>query len=120
MPRLPRRAYALVVLAVAGVVLSGCGVQKLDATRAVSTSTVTLPPSYRFSPDVITVHAGTTVTWTNHDHFTHSVRFGTGPAAGTHVLKPGQSFRARFGTSGTFAYDCSFHPHDMRGEVIVR
>ena len=107
-------------LAVVLSMAAGCGGHRLDAKSAVSTSTVDLPPSYRFSPDVIEVKAGTTVTWTNHDHFTHSVRFKTGPAAGTHVVKPGQSWHATFASAGTYRYDCSFHPHDMSGEVIVQ
>jgi plastocyanin len=108
------------LLAVVLVTAAGCGGHRLDAKDAVSTSRVDLPPSYRFSPDVIKVKAGTTVTWTNHDHFTHSVRFKTGPGAGTHVLKPGESWHATFAAAGTYHYDCSFHPHDMSGEVIVQ
>jgi plastocyanin len=44
----------------------------------------------------------------------------SGPAAGTHVLKPGRSYAVAFPAKGTFTYDCSFHPHDMRGEVVVQ
>jgi plastocyanin len=40
----------------------------------VATTSVQLPPSYRFEPAVIAVAAGATVTWTNADHFTHNVR----------------------------------------------
>ena len=32
---------------------------------------VDLPKSYKFAPAAITVTAGTTVTWTNDDNFTH-------------------------------------------------
>jgi plastocyanin len=39
----------------------------------VATTRVEMPPSYRFEPAVITVRAGSTVTWHNSDHFTHSV-----------------------------------------------
>lgn len=114
------RPYALTgCLALALLVLAGCGGKKLDASQAVATSNVDLPPSYRFAPAVVKVKAGTTVTWTNHDHFTHSVRFASGPAAGTHVVKPGQAYAVAFPAKGTFAYDCSFHPRDMKGEVVV-
>ena len=46
-----------------------------DATASpVATNTVELPKSYRFAPAAITVPAAATVTWTNHDDFTHNVR----------------------------------------------
>ena len=115
-----RAAAVLPALVGAAIVLAGCGTATLDAKHSVATNKVDLPPSYRFSPDVIRVQPDTTVSWTNHDHFTHSIRFKGGPAAGTHVLKPGRSFRVTFGARGSYTYDCSFHPHDMRGEVIVR
>jgi plastocyanin len=115
------RPYALIgCLGLVLLVVAGCGGKKLEASQAVATTHVDLPPSYRFSPAVVKVKAGTKVTWTNHDHFTHSVRFDSGPAAGTHVVKPGQSYAVTFPAKGTFAYDCSFHPHDMKGEVIVQ
>lgn len=107
-------------LALAVLALAGCGGKKLDAANAVATSKVDLPPSYRFSPAVIKVGVGATVTWTNHDHFTHSVRLSSGSGAGTHVLKPGESYAVAFRSKGVFKYDCSFHPRDMRGEVIVQ
>ena len=113
------RSY-LLLAGLALLLLAGCGGKKLAASQAVATSKVDLPPSYRFSPAVINVGVGTTVTWTNHDHFTHSVRFSSGSGAGTHVLKPGGSYAVAFRSKGLFKYDCSFHPHDMRGEVIVQ
>jgi plastocyanin len=67
---------------------------------------------------VITVPAGTEVTWTNHDEFTHSVRLLDD---GNQVLQiaPGESVSHTFDEVGTHRYDCSFHPQDMRGSVIV-
>jgi plastocyanin len=35
------------------------------------------------------------------------------------IFKPGDSTSFRFTTAGTHAYDCSFHPRDMHGEVVV-
>jgi len=35
------------------------------------------------------------------------------------ILKPGGSTSFTFTTPGTHPYDCSFHPHDMHGEVVV-
>ncbi len=90
------------------------------AARPVATDHVALPPSYMFRPAAITVPAGTRVTWTNTDHFTHSIRLlDQGPGWQPMILKPGDSTSFTFTTSGTHPYDCSFHPHDMHGEVVV-
>jgi hypothetical protein len=44
------------------------------ASQPVRTSQLDLPPSYQFAPASIEVAPGITITWTNHDNFTHSVR----------------------------------------------
>ncbi len=84
-----------------------------------ATNQVELPPSYLFSPSAITVTTGTLVTWTNHDNFTHSVRLIDDGNRIVGTMHPGQSTRFTFTKAGTFHYDCSFHPQNMRGTVIV-
>jgi len=84
----------------------------------VSTTTVTLPKSYRFEPQIIKVAAGSTVTWTNHDNFIHSVKFLTGSNFFAN-LEIGKSASTRFDTPGTYYYECSYHPSQMHGEVVV-
>jgi plastocyanin len=84
----------------------------------VATDRVELPPSYMFRPAAITVTAGTGVTWVNHDRFTHSVRLVDDGGA-VHVLRPGDSVTVSFATPGLHHYDCSFHPRDMHGTVMV-
>jgi plastocyanin len=84
---------------------------------AVATDKVDLPKSYKFDPAVITVPAGTTVTWTNNDNFTHSVKLDSGGE--THVMKPGESVTITFDKAGTESYFCTFHPQQMKGTVIV-
>jgi plastocyanin len=34
-------------------------------------------------------------------------------------MKPGESVRRRFDAAGSFPYECSFHPRDMQGSVVV-
>jgi len=90
------------------------------AASPVATTEVRLPPSYKFVPAAITVKAGTTVTWTNADNFTHSVQFEDGGLpTDARVMEPGQQVTFTFDTPGTYAYRCSFHPQDMRGTVTV-
>ena len=77
-----RSRIAIVVVAAAVValgLLGGCAARSADGAP-VATSTVDLPPSYKFEPAAITVKPGTTVTWKNDDHFTHSVQFLDGVA----------------------------------------
>ena len=85
----------------------------------VATDRVDLPRSYRFAPEAIVVPHGTTVTWTNDDNFTHSVRLleGGSPAQ---FMKPGETTTRTFDVPGLYAYDCSLHPTDMKGTVLVQ
>lgn len=99
--------------------VAGC---RPDARRAapppIATDHVLLPPSYRFDPADITIPAGTAVTWRNGDNFTHSVRLLEDGGA-ILVVKPADSVAFTFATPGVHRYDCSFHPHDMKGTVTV-
>jgi plastocyanin len=83
----------------------------------VATNQVDLPRSYRFAPEDITVQAGSKVTWTNDDNFTHSVRLLD--SGEVQMMKPGESVSLTFTTPGLFRYDCSLHPKDMHGSVLV-
>jgi plastocyanin len=99
--------------------LAGCGGGSTSPSR-VATTQVDLPASYRFAPADITVAVGATVTWTNHDNFTHSVQFLDGGLPGQPLdLKPGATTTFAFATAGTYHYQCSFHPQNMRGSVVV-
>ena len=85
-----------------------------------ATDKVDLPASYKFAPAAITVPAGTTVTWTNDDHFTHSVQFlDGGLPTDPHVMSPGQTATFAFATPGTYTYQCHLHPQNMKGTVVV-
>jgi plastocyanin len=112
----------LVGLALAtGVVvgLGACAPAAADAAPVAATS-VDLPPSYKFAPVAITVKAGSTVDWTNDDHFTHSVQFlDGGLPADPLVMDPGQAVSFTFATPGTYHYQCHLHPQDMKGSVTV-
>jgi plastocyanin len=101
-------------MALAAVGCAGGG-SGADASP-VATTTVDMPKSYRFEPAAITVEAGATVTWTNNDNFTHSVRLESEEPL---VAAPGASVESTFDTPGTFRYDCSFHPQNMKGTVVV-
>ncbi len=95
--------------------LAGCS-SDTSASEPVETDQVDLPPSYKFEPKIIQVAAGTTVTWTNNDHFTHSVEMDGQP---DHKIGPGETVEITFDKPGEYKYVCTLHPHDMSGTVIV-
>lgn len=105
----------LVVAALALLLLASCG-GSTSASEPVETNQVDLPPSYKFEPKVIQVTAGTTVTWTNNDHFTHSVELDGEP---DQKIEPGETVEITFDEPGEYDYVCTLHPHDMSGKVIV-
>ena len=111
-----RLAWTVGALLGAGLLLAACALQA--AAEPVATNQVDLPPSYKFEPAVITVPDGTTVTWTNHDNFTHNVRL-LDDGGEVLDLPPGESVSFTFTGPGEHRYDCSFHPNDMSGVVVV-
>ena len=110
------KAFIPAALLLLVAVLAACAGEAAGTPTLVATTTVDLPKSYRFEPAEIQVDLGATVTWTNHDEFTHNVAFeGEGPL----VMKPGASVTRAFPTAGSFAYVCSLHPREMQGSVAV-
>ena len=74
--------------------------------------------NFSFQPGTMTVKAGTSVTWVNHDDIPHTVnendkRFKSG------TLDTDGKFSYKFTSSGTYSYFCSLHPR-MTGQIIVK
>jgi plastocyanin len=110
-------ALGRLVLLLGPLVLAACGGSS-SPPSPVATNAVDLPKSYRFEPKAIAVPAGATVTWTNHDNFTHTIHlFDDGGVI--YTLKPGDSATFTFTTPGLHRYECSLHPRDMQGSVLV-
>jgi YVTN family beta-propeller protein len=92
-------------------------VQGANSKRADLGATNVSIANFAFTPGVITVRRGTSVTWTNDDGSPHAVAFkDTSP--GTTSLLPHDSFSRAFNEAGAFAYFCSFHPY-MTAKVVV-
>ncbi len=111
------RLFLLVgLLGVLGVACARAG----STAAPVQTNEVRLAKSYRFDPGVIKVGVGTTVTWFNDDNFTHDVNFTRGPARfHSPPLRPGERASFTFTQPGEYEYECTFHPQNMKGKVIV-
>lgn len=71
-----------------------------------------------FTPQIITVYAGTTVVWKNMDNISHTVTFDNG-SFDTGDITSGKSKSYVFTSSGTFAYHCTIHPN-INGTIVVR
>jgi plastocyanin len=105
------------LLALTGCGNGGDGLQ--EAAEPVRTDRVELPKSYRFEPKAIEVDAGTTVEWVNRDDFPHNVHL----LDGSDRLEPlpvGDRASITFEEPGEIEYECSLHPQQMRGTVLVR
>jgi plastocyanin len=73
--------------------------------------------NFVFNPQTITVKAGDTVTWINHDDIPHTATSKTGVFR-SKALDTDDKFSFTFATPGSFAYFCALHPH-MTGSIVV-
>jgi amicyanin len=76
--------------------------------------------NYTFTPGDLTVPAGTTVTWVNHDETPHTVVAAGDP----HAFRSGgldtdDKFSVTFTKPGIYQYLCTVHPY-MTGKVVVK
>lgn len=66
----------------------------------------------------LTVKAGTTVVWTNHDDVEHTVTASDNSFSSQSIPTDGQ-YSYTFNTPGTYSYFCAIHPF-MTAKVIVQ
>jgi plastocyanin len=110
------RRFLLLAAAVlvATVVVAGCG--GTGTREPVATTEVSMAKSYRFDPKAIEIKVGDTVTWTNNDNFTHTVKVD---GQDDHKVGRGDSVSITFDKPGSYHYVCTLHSKDMDGTVIV-
>lgn len=116
-----------------------------DQTAFADNRTITISPGasnphfdttaeFWYSPPVLTVNTGDTVTWLNSDNEIHTVTSGKGIDRGqitqgkaegapdgyfdSGPFKPGESWSFTFDKEGTYHYFCTIHPW-MVGAVVV-
>jgi plastocyanin len=75
--------------------------------------------NFTFTPQTMTVKAGTTVTWTNKDDIPHGVAWTNNAFAKSAALDTDDSYSLTFTTPGTYQYFCYLHPH-MVGTLVVQ
>ena len=106
-----RRRAAIV--AVATMMLA---VIPLNIAQAQDANTIVMK-NFDFSPMMLTVKPGTTVTWKNMDGEPHTVVSPDGVFR-SHALDQGDTFTFKFDTPGTYKYICSIHPKMMAAIVV--
>jgi plastocyanin len=74
--------------------------------------------NFSFSPQTLTIAAGTTVIWTNRDDIPHTV-VSDDKVFKSKVLDTDEKFTYTFDKAGNFPYFCSVHPK-MTAKVIVQ
>jgi plastocyanin len=113
-----RYAFAAAALgAVVGAGLAG-GVLVAQAQTAPATVAVSID-NFTFTPQTLTVKAGTTVTWTNKDDIPHGIAATGNAFRRSNALDTDDSYAFVFTTPGTYQYFCYIHPH-MTGTIVVQ
>ena len=74
--------------------------------------------NFHYSPPMLVVAPGTTVTWKNDDDSPHSVREKDGKFKSA-ALDTDDTFSQTFTSPGEYEYFCSIHPY-MTGKIVVR
>lgn len=90
-----------------------------DTEDAVATASVTIK-GYAFTPAVIKIKVGDTVTWTNSDSVHHNIVADTAgdDAPNGPLFGQGETYSYTFKKAGSYAYHCGPHPY-MHGTVVV-
>ena len=76
--------------------------------------------NFNFNPKDLTISAGTSVTWVNHDDVPHTATSKSVPAAfDSKALDTDESYSFRFTEPGVYRYYCKVHTH-MTGTITVK
>ncbi|HYQ07866.1 MAG TPA: cupredoxin family copper-binding protein [Xanthobacteraceae bacterium] len=75
--------------------------------------------NFTFTPQTLTVKAGTTVTWTNKDDIPHGIASDNNAFKRSPALDTDDSYSFTFTTPGTYQYFCYVHPF-MKGTIVVQ
>jgi len=120
--------WSMLLLVFVVAASSVAGVVSTPAANAVTVKKVAIK-NMAFTPQTITIKAGTKVTWTNKDAVAHNVTSATSMKTSakttklfkSSLLTKGKSFSFTFKKKGTFFYECTIHKAmpSMHGKVVV-
>ncbi|MDP7042999.1 MAG: alpha-amylase family glycosyl hydrolase [Candidatus Thalassarchaeaceae archaeon] len=101
------------------MLLSILPVLTVDAGESKSSTHAVDIQNFAFNPQDITIIVGDSITWTNQDSSSHTATSTSGPASfDSGNMQSSSVFTYTFTASGTYNYECSFHP-SMTGSVTV-
>ncbi|MGA7622856.1 MAG: cupredoxin family copper-binding protein [Candidatus Acidiferrales bacterium] len=110
--------FVMAVIVALGLLLAGS--PNVSANDPHATTSEVKIDNFSYGPATVTVAAGTTVTWTNHDDIPHTVVSADDPKAfKSKVMDTDEKFSYTFTKAGTYTYFCSIHPK-MTGTVVVK
>jgi plastocyanin len=95
----------------------GSGSVQTVATGTPGSSEVKID-NFAFNPSIVTVKAGTQVTWINKDDIPHTVDSTDGKFK-SNALDTEDKFQFSFTTPGEYPFFCRMHPK-MTGKIIVQ
>jgi len=109
----------LAVMLMAATLFAAPSDERAETTRTRSDARPQVVISHhKFSPAIVNVPVGTTVTWVNRDDEPHTVtstmQLFTSPG-----LDSGEVYRQTFTKPGTYVYFCTLHPL-MTAQVVVK
>ena len=110
-----RPVIAATVLGAAVGSLMAASVLFAQADSPMSTLSI---HNFTFTPQTLTVKAGTTVTWINKDDIPHGIASSNNAFKKSGALDTDDSYSFTFTTPGTYKYFCYLHPH-MVGSIVV-
>jgi plastocyanin len=74
---------------------------------------------FYFRPAEISFPAGTQITWVNRGQTQHTTTSVTRGQWDSDSINPGGSWAAVFSVPGTYEYNCTFHPDEMRARLTI-
>jgi plastocyanin len=126
MARVTRRPARASFAIFGAAIIAACGgsaasTDPVASGTPVAAATVGATPSNQFTPNVVTIVAGGTVT-VDFGSVAHNVFFDNDPAgAPANITEPSSNKSATltFNQAGTYVYNCHIHP-GMHGTVVVK
>ena len=113
-----RRIFYLTSIAALLVAMQAMRQRAFATPPSNATSAEVKIDNFSFTPATLTVSAGTTVTWTNHDDIPHTV-VSDDKSMKSKALDTDDKFSFSFSKPGTYPYFCSLHPK-MKGVIVVQ
>ena len=107
-------ARSIIALMLPAILLPGCNTA---SEKAAPVKHIIDINEMRFQPAELSVHAGDTVEWINHDLVDHDVTENKNKGWSSGVLKNGQSWKTVI--SSTADYYCSIHIV-MKGKLVIK